>query len=34
MKLSIGDNIGISVVAINLETGENTVIRGSLKVVE
>ena len=31
---TIGDNIGISVVAINLETGENTVIRGSLKVVE
>jgi len=29
-----GDNIGISVNAINLETGENTVIRGVLRVVE
>ena len=31
---AIGDNVGVSVNAINLETGENTVIRGSLKVVE
>lgn len=31
---TIGEHIGISVVAIDLETGENTVIRGVLKVVE
>lgn len=31
---TIGDNIGISVNAINLGTGENTVIRGTLKVVD
>jgi len=31
---AIGDNVGVSVKAINLETGENTVIRGVLKIVE
>lgn len=31
---AIGDNVGVTVNAINLETGENTLIRGVLSVVE